>query len=376
MVDYINEEYCDFSNDASASSFGWDFQYNAGIFLFLKYIKNATDIKIESKLQDIEITLSNGSKILAQAKSAQDYTIASDKKEKFKDAIISLSRISKNNNQLIYISNIPDTFKTAVDVFNNSVVSYDKCLMETRKEIDDVFQSVILSIENKILKENKETKKKKLLTIKKGVEKFDKSSLFISTINPYFGDEETRYMKIGDAVLSFLVDTIKLNRDDAISIKQRLLEHWQLSFEYNSTVKDKADIKKVTKAKFAWPIAVFLIDNDLSEIIDCLSFTPDKAITNNVQRIMKDSKSIYHERFEFSNKVLQEFEKFKKEIYGKRVTQVEKEFINKHGLEFIKEFSFIQDDDVVEYLTKAFVYRIISNNRNMRKISVGVGMKI
>ena len=36
MNDYINEDYCEFINDASASSFGWNFQCNAGIFLFLR----------------------------------------------------------------------------------------------------------------------------------------------------------------------------------------------------------------------------------------------------------------------------------------------------------------------------------------------------
>ncbi len=376
MSDYLNEKYCDFSNDASASSFGWNFQANAGIFLFLKYVQNATDIKIESKLQDIEITLINGSKIFAQAKSAQDYTAAKDKKEKFKDAIVSLARNRQNNNQLIYISNIPDTFKSATNFFDNSIVSYNSCLSNVKKEIDDIFQSIILSIENKIKKEKEQARKNKLSEIKNKVEQFDKSSLFISAINPYFGDEENRYIKISDTVLSFLVDYIKLNRDDAISIKQRLLEHWQLRLEHNSTVSDKCDTKKITKADFAWPIAAYLIDNDLSEINDCLSFTPDKSITNEVNRIMELPTSIYHERFEFSNKVLQEFEQFKKEVYGKGITQVEKEFIKQRGHKFVKEFSIISDENVTEYLTKAFLYRIISNNRNMQKISAGVGVRI
>jgi hypothetical protein len=36
-----------FDNDASASSFGWNFQVNAGIFLFLHYIKEATLLKTD-----------------------------------------------------------------------------------------------------------------------------------------------------------------------------------------------------------------------------------------------------------------------------------------------------------------------------------------
>ncbi len=377
MSDYLNEEYCDFSNDASASSFGWNFQSNAGIFLFLRYIQDAIDIKIESKLQDIEISLINGSKVFAQAKSAQDYTLAKDKKEKFKDAIVSLARNPQNENRLIYISNIPDTFQTANNVFDNAIVSFDSCLWKTKKEIEDTFNSTISSINKKIVKEQNHQKKKKLLEIKNKVEKFNKSSLFFCTINPYYGDEQNRYVRICDEVLSFLINTVKLDRDDAICIKQKLLEHWQLRLSHNSTVKDKNDTKKITKADFAWPIAALLIDNDQFEISDCLTFIPDKSITNEVNRTMKISTSIYHERFEFTNKVLQEFEQFKREIYGiKLENPLEKEFIMTRSYKFLDEFSFVSDENIQEYLTKAFLFRIINNNRNMHKISAGVGVKI
>lgn len=103
MNEYLNENVCQFDNDASASSFGWNFQTNAGIFLFLKYMPEVTDIKIESKSQDIEMTLENNGKVFAQAKSSQDYTAIKDQKEKFKDAIISLARNPYEGNQLIYI---------------------------------------------------------------------------------------------------------------------------------------------------------------------------------------------------------------------------------------------------------------------------------
>jgi hypothetical protein len=376
MTDYLNEEYCEFNNDASASSFGWNFQSNAGIFLFLKYIQRATDIKIESTQQDIEITLLNGSKVFAQAKSAQDYTVASDKKEKFKDAIISLSRNPQENNQLLYISNIPDTFKIANNAFNNTVVSYESCLSGVKKEIDQAFKSTVKCIEKKILRESKKEKRDMLMAFKEKFEDFNKSSLYISTICPYYGDEQNRYIQISDAVLSFLVNDIKLSRDDAISIKQRLLEHWQLSFEHNSTIKDYSNTKRITKSDFTWPVAALLIENDPTEISDCLSFTPDMAITNEIRRILDRPESVYHERFEFSNRVLQDFANFKKEFRGNGKTQIEKAFITHRYSQFLEEFNHISDIEEKEYITKVFLYRIISNNRNMQKISVGVGIQI
>ena len=78
MSEYLNEDICQFSNDASASSFGWNFQANAGIFLFLKYMPDAADIKIESISQDIEITLIDERKVFAQAKAAPALPLVMD----------------------------------------------------------------------------------------------------------------------------------------------------------------------------------------------------------------------------------------------------------------------------------------------------------
>ena len=154
MSEYLNEDICQFSNDASASSFGWNFQANAGIFLFLKYMPDAADIKIESISQDIEITLIDERKVFAQAKSAQDSTTIKDQKEKFKDAIISLARNPYKDNQLVYISNIPDTFKSAPNFFNNSIIPYNDCLAGIQKEIDDTILSISKNIAKKIKKES------------------------------------------------------------------------------------------------------------------------------------------------------------------------------------------------------------------------------
>lgn len=76
----------------------------------------------------------------------------------------------------------------------------------------------------------------------------------------------------------FLTDTIGLTRDDAISIKQKLLEHWQLNFEHNSTIKDENKNKKILKEDFTWPIVAFLVDGNFPDIDDCLSFLPDQSI--------------------------------------------------------------------------------------------------
>ena len=40
-IERIEVDYDFEDNDASYSAFGWDFQVNAGIFLFLRFIKEA-----------------------------------------------------------------------------------------------------------------------------------------------------------------------------------------------------------------------------------------------------------------------------------------------------------------------------------------------
>jgi len=373
-MDFINEEFCEFNNDASASSFGWNFQANAGIFLFLHYIKDAESIKIESKLQDIEIKMKSGNKILAQAKSSTDYSIARNKKEKFKDSIISFAKYSNDNNKLIYISNIPDMLNTATNAFNNKIVPYTSCLTATKEEIDGIFTATLDSIDKKIEKEAEPRKVNRLRRIKSNVEKINKNSLYISVIYPFYGDEENRYTIIGDKILSFLVDDIKLSRDDAISIKQRLLEHWQLKFQHNSTEPDIGIEKAISKEEFAWPITVFLTDEVTPNIDECLSFVPDIAFKKEVESFMRNVDMLYHERFEFANKVIQSYVEYKKaKPIGTK--EIEKFFVKECGKEFYNEFRF-DDDEKTEYLTKLFVYRIITNNININKISSNIGVKL
>lgn len=40
--------------NASYTLFGWDFQVNAAIFIFLKNLKDIDKVRLEGKLQDIE----------------------------------------------------------------------------------------------------------------------------------------------------------------------------------------------------------------------------------------------------------------------------------------------------------------------------------
>ncbi len=56
------------NTNASPRVFGFDFQVNATIFLLLDNIKELKAIRMEGASEDIELTMNNGSQIMAQAK--------------------------------------------------------------------------------------------------------------------------------------------------------------------------------------------------------------------------------------------------------------------------------------------------------------------
>lgn len=56
------------NSNASPEVFGFDFQVNATIFLMLDNIKEVKEVRMEGASEDIELTMNNGSQIMAQAK--------------------------------------------------------------------------------------------------------------------------------------------------------------------------------------------------------------------------------------------------------------------------------------------------------------------
>lgn len=377
MSDYINADIIDFDNDASASSFGWNFQSNAGIFLFLHYIKEAKDLKIESKLQDIEITLNNDNKILAQAKSAQDPSIDKAKKTKFKDALISIAKSSKTepNAHFIYISNESDTFSSGDKAFDNCIRSYNECLQSIKNEIDETIDATIKSLSAKIEKSEKSSNGKKttqLIEIKQLIENLNRDNLSVSCITQFWGEKENRYASIKDKINEFLLNELNYDAITVKKISNRLFEHWSFECGFNSTEKDEH--KEMTKESFLWPISIFLLQDIHHDIKDCLDFTCDSSLEEEVDAIFEETKMLCHERFEFSNKILQDYYDFKKKTVSK-MKEPEKEFIRKNWKKYVEEFAQENfDEEKLEYVTKAFIYRILMNSRNLRNICSKVGI--
>ena len=101
------------SRRADAVVFGFDFQVNAAIVLFLENIEDVEKICLEGNYEDIELELSSGKMILAQAKAVEK--ASSDfvnVRKNLKKALTSLSEAGEkvDAKELIVITNSPNPF--------------------------------------------------------------------------------------------------------------------------------------------------------------------------------------------------------------------------------------------------------------------------
>lgn len=366
MAKASSESKSNHSNDASASSFGWDFQVNAAIFLAVSYLQTMKDIKVETAKQDIEITTEDNEKIFAQAKSGQDYSTDKNKKEKFKDAIESLAKNPFENSTLIYISNLPDTFKNERRNFENVIEGYSSCPSILKSEIDKTIES-ILKPSTRARKGAKGQKISKIpQELKERIKRFPKNSLYICTIFPYSQDIENRYIRIREKIADFLANTVGLSIEQVSSITVPLLKYWQDNLGNNSTLKDNPD-KKISKKEFTWPIIIYSIGDYFPDIDECFEKAPDRSTKTDAESIMNNPQSLFFERYEFTNRVIQDYLEFKQQWSEKNP---DIEFIKRRAKNYSSEFEELSENDseLNEYLTKAFLYKIITKNRYVRKV--------
>lgn len=95
--------------NASPSANGWFFQISAGIFLFLKGIKENKSLNIEGEKEDIEIETEHGL-VYAQAKSLFNINSRSSVYSHYRKTLHSFKDHADKAVKLIYISNIEDPF--------------------------------------------------------------------------------------------------------------------------------------------------------------------------------------------------------------------------------------------------------------------------
>lgn len=269
---------------ANAVLFGFDFQRNAAIVLMLENIKELRSVRLEGNEEDIELTLENGRKILAQAKavekSSSDF---SHVRENLKKALISLSEGSQkaDTQQLIFITNSPNPFN---DTDSRSVFSG----LPTRRSFSNlppsaqqIVQKYLGDIDNP-------------LDLQK----------FTVQVFPFETDDETeRYKAVTQAVNDFIGS---LNANVTYGLGKWLLQVWHDDIFINGTKGDASIL--LDKKDIIWPIIVY--ETDINRCDDNFFNQFDIGVYDEVVRLYGSTIDSCCERVEFFTKILYDYTQF------------------------------------------------------------------
>lgn len=220
--------------NASASSFGWQFQINVAIYLMLKYFNRYNQIKVEGEKEDIEILLNNSKKIYIQAKSKIDTTNNDGYSTKLKEALKSLSDIENDDvEQLMYISNLtpnPLNSGTINEFEGVTFLKYTELQDASKRKIDNQLNSLGVTL--------------------------DKEKLWIAVIPFYGEDERNKKKNIYYIIENFLASA----GFDLVPYSKRILEMWESEFFNNSST--RAPYIKIKKEDVLWQLVLLEVEKD------------------------------------------------------------------------------------------------------------------
>ena len=260
------------SSNASGSARGWEFQFAAGIHIFLVHIDEVFSLKIEGDEEDIEVTLTDSSLIYAQAKCVTDIEDDNNVKSNYEKAIVTLARAGKGNavRKLIFITNSPNPFgiKRTISFFLGVPKHKYSALPNTCKK------KILQSIEKSKINLN--------------------TDILEIWILPFFGEEENRYSQLIMEIEKFLA-TIK----DTQGLSEKLLSIWRERFSINAGNKDTSVVLR--KEELIWPIIALASDR---ESIEAYTSSYDAAARTEISREFSNFIHVKADTFLFSNKVI------------------------------------------------------------------------
>lgn len=334
------------SRRANAVLFGFDFQRNAAIVLMLEHIRDLRSVRMEGNEEDIELTLENGQKILAQAKaiekSSSDF---SNVRANLKKALISLSEGNQKTNaqQLIFITNSPNPFN---DADSRSVFGG----LPTRRSFDTLPPSAQNIVRNY------------LSNIKKPLD----LGKFTVQVFPFETDDETeRYKAVAQAVNDFIGS---LGVNVSYGLGKWLLQVWQNETFINGSKKDAS--VQLLKKDVIWPILVY--ETDIKRCDDGFLNQFDIGVYEEVTRLYGDIINSCCERVAFFTKILYDYTQFSS---TKKPIEKCQDFIDHSWENYKSEFSINDiDNETLEALTKIVLYNVIRRGITIDKVRRGVNL--
>lgn len=326
---------------ANSVLFGFDFQVNAAIVLMLENIKDMDSLRLESDSEDIEIFLSNGKSILAQAKavekSSSDFT---NVRKNLKKALESLSEGSHKGcvEKLILITNSPNPLndENSRSVFYGEAHRSYSSLPDSAKKIIDDYLTKMANPLN--------------------------TDDFLIQVLPFETDDEDERYKVVYQKVNEFVNPLLNGRG------KELLNVWFESIFDNGSKKDSSIV--LSKRAIVWPLIVLATDvqKSISKIVEV--FELDDGQVNDVICKYKDFIDYSCERYEFTTKVLSDFVGYKKNNHD---TTVCRDFANNYCVQYLSVLN-LDDNEENNILTKIILYLIVVNRYDVERIKKGANL--
>lgn len=344
------------NRNASATMFGFEFQVYAGIYLMLSEIANMDRIKIEGQDEDIEVVLTNGRTIYAQAKAFEKPFDAdtSLKRKKLRNAIESLSDVDKNDTEYyLYITNLAghNPFANDSPEFNLSTqytFSYDELPDECQKLVDDILD--------------------------KTDRRLDVSRLRISAIN-FYGKEKATRRNVVNSKLEAILEAKQLN--NLVRSSNQILDQWYATLFASGGNKKSV----ITKEDIAYDLVFFSVrqlESDAERMADKLDIA-EAEVSDALQRYEEIINSEVSHFLNY-NKVLQ--------LYNEYVLQSDQPETSKTVTNFIKEkaevvyeeifskdLASVMDKDTAVVCAQITAYRILMKRKEINRIKKGIGVR-
>lgn len=329
---------------ASKVLFGFDFQVNAAIVLMLENINDLESLRLESDLEDIDLTLDNGQHILAQAKAiVNGSTDFQNVRRNLQQALTSLSEAcqSAEAKQLILITNSLNPLND--EAFRQLIWGPTRRTFST---LPPSAQEIITEYLSKI------------------PNSLDPDKFTVQVLPFETDDDDERYKAVMHAIDNF-IGGLRLNIP---GLGKRLLETWHWEIFTNGTKSDSAI--RLNKKSIIWPIMVIATDVEYCDDDFLNQFDP--AEYEEIVHHYKETIDNCCERIEFFTKVLYDFSAFDPSQKG---TERMLAFVEQTWTNYREEFAIPGiDAQTQEGLAKVVLYNIVRRRYTIEKIKGGVNL--
>ncbi len=334
------------TTNASPVIFGFDFQVNAAIVLMLENIKELKRLRLEGATEDIELTMENGKKIFAQAKSvvkaSSDF---SNVRKNLKKAIETLSKSDgKDVEKLILITNSvnPLNEETSKGLFYGppTDIQYHDLPEDGKKIIDGITDN---------------------LGVIFGKDKFRIKFFRFETDN-----EAERYKVVLQMIQDFIC---RIGVDKNVSASD-LMGIWQNDIFHNGSKIDTTI--QIDKNGIIWPIIVLAIGHNAPRefledydpgLADEISAKYSELIDNSI------------ERYEMVTHVLYDFNKCSVIYEGITIKERVQRFVESCWKDYIEIIGLHSlDEEIQEGISRIVLSKVIQQRYTIDAIRKGVSL--